>query len=86
MNASSTTVRSLDRDHPVIITIPTPRRRVSLIDRIALRLGLWLILRGDRAIYRPDAYASHGRVRANELARREREARAFRAWSERGVR
>jgi len=79
-------VRPRDQDRQLTITIPADRRRVSPVDRLALHLGLWLLLRRDRGLPHAAAYTRHTRTRANASARTAREDHAYRTWCERAVR
>ena len=77
MNDLLAPVRSPDqaRQH-TITTQPRSGVRPSLADRLSLRIGLWLLLRGERRLRRNADHDEHSRLLANDRARavREREA------------
>ncbi|WP_375384086.1 hypothetical protein [uncultured Microbacterium sp.] len=74
MNDLLAPVRSPDQERQHILSHP-PRLgpRPSLVDRLSLRVGLWLLLRGQRRLNRSADHAEQYRVLANERARAERE-------------
>lgn len=71
MNTSLATERSLDRDEQQIVSDEL-RQRLSALDRLSLRLGLWLLLRSTRRLHRRHDHDAHERAR---LAQRARDAR-----------
>lgn len=77
MNDLLAPVRSPDQARQ--LSIATQHRlgvRPSLVDRLSLRIGLWLILRGERRLRRNSDHDEHSRLLANDRARdvRERDA------------
>lgn len=77
MNTTSTVVVVHDDERDLVESVraaarDAERRRTTWLDRVALRVGVWLILR--RATTRRPAHADVALRRANELARAEREA------------
>jgi hypothetical protein len=77
MNELLAPVRSRDQERQRILTTPPQLgARPSLADRLSLRIGLWLILRGERRLQRAADPLEHGRLLANERARLARERQA----------
>ncbi|KAA9110784.1 hypothetical protein [Microbacterium rhizomatis] len=77
MNDLLGSVRSpgLER-HRLLSHPPHLGPRPSLSDRLAMRIGLWLLLRGERRLRLGTDHTEHARLFANERAREVRE-RAF---------
>ncbi len=61
------------------LTVPTDRTRLSLTARLSLRLGLWLILRTDRARNEQVTHEQALLLRETQLSLR-REALALHAF------
>ncbi|MFL1999393.1 MULTISPECIES: hypothetical protein [unclassified Microbacterium] len=81
MNDLVSPVRSTDRaEHDLLRAVVHPGVRISLVDRLSLRLGLWLLLRSTRRIHRVRDHADHARLLALHRAEQER-ARAD-AWTQ----
>ncbi|RKT36698.1 hypothetical protein DEU34_1219 [Microbacterium sp. AG1240] len=79
MNDLASRARSTDRaEHDLLQTVAEPGVRISLVDRLSLRLGLWLLLRSTRRIHRVRDHADHARLLAAHRAEEDR-ARAA-AW------
>jgi hypothetical protein len=77
MNDTMTPVRSLDRDrHQVSVTDV----RLSLADRLSVRLGVWLLLRAERRIDRERHADLNARSLAAARARAEHERAIADAW------
>jgi hypothetical protein len=75
MSESHLTVRAPD----VLTVAPVPSDvRLTVTDRLSLRLGLWLLLRSARRLQRPGDHSEHSRRRRNETARVARERHAER--------
>lgn len=72
MNASLASERSLDRtgqrDHTLAAS-----HRIGALDRLTLRLGLWLLLRGARNVRRAHDHVAHEQARAAARARAARD-------------
>ncbi len=79
MNDILTPVRSLDRsEQSALADLQALPQRISPIDRLSLRVGLWLLLRSTRHIHRIRSHDDHARVRAAHRARWARERAAER--------
>jgi hypothetical protein len=79
MNDLSMPVRSTDRSEQEILNVAIdPGAHISTLDRLSLRLGLWLLLRSSRRIRRMRDSAEYARVLAHRQAEQERERTA--AW------
>lgn len=78
MHSSLTPVRAPDQDRLEyrVPALPASGARVSLADRAALRLGLWLLLRSTRVLRRNADHDSHTRRLAAERQRLARESAA----------
>ena len=77
MNELLAPVRSPDQERQQILTnMPRLGVRPTFADRLSLRIGLWLILRGERRLHRAADHLQHARVHANERARLARESAA----------
>lgn len=88
MNDTLMPVRSLDLDrHEALAAASTDSVRLALVDRLSLRLGLWLLLRGARSLDRTrdhdsrahDLAAASARTAREQAAQREHLLRAVRA-------
>ncbi|KAA9149933.1 hypothetical protein F6B41_24335 [Microbacterium lushaniae] len=74
MNTSLDLARSHDRtERDVLHELRSLAHGVRPIDRLSLRLGLWLLLRGTRSVPRGQAHAAHSRAHSAERAREARE-------------
>lgn len=74
MNDLSVPVRSTDRtEREILLAVVEPGDRISALDRLSLRLGLWLLLRSTRRNRRARDHADHLRVLAEQHARHDRE-------------
>jgi hypothetical protein len=74
MNDLSMPVRSTDRtEQEILQAVVEPGVRISPLDRLSLRLGLWLLLRSSRRTRRARDHADHVRLLAALRARQERE-------------
>lgn len=67
--------RDVAHAHPVH---PLPAH-VGLVDRLQLRVGLWLLLRGSQRVQRLSDHRAHDLLVRNERAREARELAAVRA-------
>lgn len=70
---------------PLVQVAPVANRvpRTSLLDRAAMRVGLWLVLWGSRPAHEPDVFERHRRhvLRAEQRAKYEADAAyAVRLW------
>lgn len=87
MNTTLSHVRSLDRDEQHlrsdVASLPRP---VSALDRLSLRLGLWLLLRSTRRVARMRAHDEQARLVAGHRARDARERAAEREQAVRWLR
>lgn len=80
MNDLSMPVRSTDRaEQEILNAVVDPGARISPLDRLSLRLGLWLLLRSTRRIRRMRDHVDHAHLLARQRAEQERE-RAH-AWA-----
>lgn len=70
--------RDLAQQHPAL---DAPRAHVSLSDRLALRLGLWLLVRSTARVQHRTAHSEH-----TERVRRERDREARELAYERSLR
>lgn len=87
MNTTLSHVRSLDRDEQYLRDdLASLPRHLSAIDRLSLRLGLWLLLRGTRRIARARTHDDHARLLAAQRARDARERAAQREQAVRWMR
>jgi hypothetical protein len=86
MNAVLAPVRSLDLDERSALEAVTAGAHPSIADRLSLRIGLWLLLRGERRIARRRDHDIHELERRNALERESRESAATRAASHSYVR
>lgn len=76
MNTALVSERSLDREEQLLSAdIRSPR--ISLVDRLSLRLGLWLLLRSTRRIHAIRDHRGHEAARAAQRARHARDAVSF---------
>lgn len=85
---------SATRDHPSALHPPDPHapaaqptRRTAVLDRAAMRVGLWLVLWGSRHTEDDAALRRHRRhaFRVHQRARHEAvQAHATRLWLHRG--
>jgi hypothetical protein len=78
MNTTLASERSLDRDEQQILA-DARSPRIPLVDRLSLRLGLWLLLRSTRRIrtiraHDLLAHQAHETARASQRAREARDA------------
>ena len=78
MNTTLASERSLDRDEQHVRT-DVWSTRISPVDRLSLRLGLWLLLRGTRRLHAlrahsDSAHQAHQTARAAQRARDARDA------------
>lgn len=83
MNSTLTPVRSLDRVEQHLSDIRAHSDRLSSLDRLSLRIGLWLLLRSARTrrALTTEEYERHvAAQRAREEAERMRARAAFAAW------
>ncbi|WP_125132147.1 hypothetical protein [Microbacterium sp. 10M-3C3] len=79
MNTTLSRARSLDQlAQPVHDEIHSSMPRISPIDRLSLRLGLWLLLRSTRSIRRIRPHDEHAHARRLELERQSRDLEAQR--------
>jgi hypothetical protein len=74
MNAMLTPVRSLDQDRHLDVVDLDDATRLSLFDRLSLRVGLHLMLRAERLVARSRDHDTHAISLANarEIGARER--------------
>jgi hypothetical protein len=74
MNAMLTPVRSLDQDRHLTVDALDDRTRLSLLDRLSLRIGLRLMLRAERIVDRRSDHQARALALANarEIGDRER--------------
>jgi hypothetical protein len=87
MNSTLTSERSLDRDvQPVLASTLRSSLRLSMVDRLSLRLGLWLLVRSTRRLQSAHDVEAHRVARAAQRACEARDAltlhhhtRAYRA-------
>lgn len=81
MNDLSIPVRSTDRPGQEILdAVVDPDARISSLDRLSLRLGLWLLLRGSRHARRDAEHDAGARLLALRRLAQERELTA--AWAQ----
>lgn len=83
MNSTLMPVRSLDRVEQHLSDIRSRPDRLSPLDRLSLRVGLWLLLRSARtrrALTREDYERHLAAQRAREEAERMRARAAYAAW------
>lgn len=73
LDSSSTDVRS-----STVPVVPASTVHLPVLDRAALRLGLWLLLRSARKAERHSDHAAHTHRHAVETERAAREAAALR--------
>jgi hypothetical protein len=74
MNDLSMPVRSNDRtEQEILHAVVEPGVRISPLDRLSLRLGLWLLLRSTRRHRRARDHADQVRLLAAQRARQARE-------------
>ncbi len=76
MNDTLMPVRSLDLDRHALVAVSTDGVRLALADRLSLRVGLWLLLRGARRADRGRDHEGHIRDLAAASARSAREQSA----------
>lgn len=78
MYTTLTSERSLDRDvqHTLTNTSST-LSRLSPVDRLSLRLGLWLLLRSTRRIHTRRDHEGHEQARALQRAQQARDTVGF---------
>jgi hypothetical protein len=77
MNTTLTSERSLDRDVQLELTNSPRLSRLSTLDRLSLRLGVWLLLRSTRRLDEPRDRETHERARAAQRARLARDATSY---------
>ncbi len=77
MNDTISPVRSLDQDrhHTASVEI-----HLTPADRLAARLGLWLLQRAQRRVDRTRDVDAYAQWQTNERAREAHESVALRAW------
>ncbi|MFG6445406.1 hypothetical protein ACFXQA_09035 [Microbacterium sp. P07] len=81
MNDLASRVRSTDRtEQEILLSVVDPGVRISPLDRLSLRLGLWLLLRSTRRIRRVDDHADRARLLARLRAEEERDR--LHAWAQ----
>ena len=74
MNDLSLPVRSTDHDEQQLLRVVlTPDARVSPLDRLSLRVGMWLLLRSARRVRRRRDRLGHEELREQQHLARERE-------------
>ena len=74
MNDLSMPVRSTDRPGQEILdAVVDPDARISPLDRLSLRLGVWLLLHGARHARRPIDHDAVARLRFAQRLAQERE-------------
>jgi hypothetical protein len=79
MHDLASRVRSADRaEYDYLQAVADPGGRISFLDRLSLRLGLWLLLRSTRRIHRVRDHADHARLLAEHRAGEERARTAAR--------
>lgn len=72
-------VRTPDLHPPQQVpALPDTGSPLSLVDRLSLRFGLWLLLRSTRSVNRHADHVAHSRRVANESSRTAREAATLR--------
>ena len=90
MNITLATARSPDSDRLLLAgdssAAAAARARLSFADRLQLRFGLWLLLRGTRRLGAASDHTDHGRRVANVRSRTDREHTALRAHALESVR
>lgn len=80
MNDTLTPVRSLDQDRKLALAAASQgTESIALIDRLTLRVGLWLLLRGTRRITATLDREAAARLVDNARSREARERAAERA-------
>jgi len=83
MNTTFMPVRSLDRVQQRLSDLRSRPERLSALDRLSLRVGLWLLLRSARtrrALTREDYERLVAAQRARDEAERAHARVAFSAW------
>lgn len=74
MNTTLAPVRAPVRDeHRVAARLASLPSRLGLIDRVSLRVGLWLLLRTTRGVHPASAHDAHAQHLALATARERRE-------------
>jgi hypothetical protein len=84
MNAVLAPVRPPDPHRAPAVSVPDSLVGVSLLDRLSLRLGLWLLLRSERRIRRVRSYEHYRQLVAAENRRESRLLLAVSAHHARG--
>ena len=80
MNDLASSARSTDRaEREILDAVVLPDVRITTIDRLSLRLGLWLLLRSTRRFHRVRDHADHARLFAHHRATERREQQNARA-------
>ena len=86
MNDTLTPVRSLGSDRLLLPASATDGARLTLPDRLELRIGLWLLLRSARRLDSARDHSGHARRLVNDRLRDSRHHEALRAHALNGVR
>jgi hypothetical protein len=86
MNDTLAPVRSLDSDRLLLPASAADGAHLTLPDRLALRFGLWLLLRSARRLDSARDPHDHARRRANARSRDSRGHDALRAHALNSVR
>jgi hypothetical protein len=86
MNSTLVPVRSLDSDRLLLPVSSTDGARLTLVDRLELRVGLWLLLRSARRRDSARDHSDHARRVVNHRSLDDRHHDALRAHALHSVR